>query len=128
MKSFIGLLILFAGGLISSLIYDNNHVLAIVIFVVTIVLWLLLMIFMKNKKKGISEIIVEDASDKDNEVTNVVDEKDEKRYTDKELEMYELDDLQKKAVNKGEFEPYNFEEDDLEEDDYYYEDDDNDDE
>ena len=41
MKSFIGMLILFVGCLISSLIYDKMSVLSIIIFGVSIFLWLL---------------------------------------------------------------------------------------
>lgn len=44
-------------------------------------------------------------------------------YTDKELDAYGLEDWQKELVKKGEYEPWNFEEENLEEDDYYYEDD-----
>ena len=51
-------------------------------------------------------------------------EKSKPRYTDKELADYGLEDWQKDLVNKGEFEPWNFEEEDLEEDDYYYDEDD----
>ena len=35
-----------------------------------------------------------------------------------------LDEWQKNLVRKGDFEPFNFEEEDLDEDDYYYDDDD----
>ena len=45
------------------------------------------------------------------------------RYTDKDLADYGLEDWQKDLVNKGEYEPWNFEEEDLDEDDYYYDDD-----
>lgn len=44
-------------------------------------------------------------------------------YTDKELDNYGLEDWQKKEVKKGNYKPWNFEEDDLEDDDYYYDDD-----
>lgn len=44
-------------------------------------------------------------------------------YTDEELDDYGLEDWQKDLVKKGEYNPWNFEEEDLEEDDYYYEDD-----
>lgn len=44
-------------------------------------------------------------------------------YTDDELDDYGLEDWQKDLVKKGDYEPWNFEEEDLEEDDYYYEDD-----
>lgn len=40
------------------------------------------------------------------------------------MDMYALTDWQKEEVRKGNYAPWNFEEDgDLEEDDYYYEDD-----
>ena len=45
------------------------------------------------------------------------------KYSDKELDSYDLEDWQKKEVKKGIYNPWNFEEDDLEEDDYYSEDD-----
>ena len=44
-------------------------------------------------------------------------------YTDEELDTYGLEDWQKEEVKKGNYDPWNFEEEDLEEDDYYYEDD-----
>ena len=44
-------------------------------------------------------------------------------YTDEELDNYGLEDWQKEEVRKGNYDPWNFEEEDLEEDDYYYEDD-----
>lgn len=40
-------------------------------------------------------------------------------YTDKELDAYGLEDWQKKEVKKGNYDPWNFEEEDLDEDDYY---------
>ena len=43
-------------------------------------------------------------------------------YTDEELDAYGLEDWQKDEVKKGNYDPWNFEED-LEEDDYYSEDD-----
>ena len=40
------------------------------------------------------------------------------------MDMYALTDWQKEEVRKGNYDPWNFEEDgELEEDDYYYEDD-----
>ena len=44
------------------------------------------------------------------------------KYSDKELDIYDLEDWQKKEIKKGNYNPWNFEEDDLEEDDYYSED------
>ena len=49
--------------------------------------------------------------------------KNDSKYTNEELDSYELEDWQKELVKKGEYDPWNFEEDDLEEDDYYQEDD-----
>lgn len=49
--------------------------------------------------------------------------KNNSKYTDKELDDYGLEDWQKELVKKGEYEPWNFEEEDLEEDDYHSEDD-----
>lgn len=51
------------------------------------------------------------------------DEDNVSEYTDEELDNYGLEDWQKDLVKKGEYDPWNFEEEDLEEDDYYYEDD-----
>ena len=44
-------------------------------------------------------------------------------YTDEEFDAYGLEDWQKEEVKKGNYDPWNFEEEDLEEDDYYNEDD-----
>ena len=44
-------------------------------------------------------------------------------YIDEKLDNYGLEDWQKEEVKKGNFDPWNFEEEDLDEDDYYYEDD-----
>ena len=46
-----------------------------------------------------------------------------KKYTDNELNNWDLTEEQKKAVKSGNFEPWNFEEENLEEDDYYHGDD-----
>lgn len=48
---------------------------------------------------------------------------DEQRYTDDELDKYNLEEWQKELVKKGLYEPWNFEDDDLEEYYYYYVDD-----
>ena len=51
-------------------------------------------------------------------------EKKKQQQKEKEMEAYELEEWQKELVRKGEYDPWNFEEDgDLEEDDYYNEDD-----
>ena len=44
------------------------------------------------------------------------------KYTDEELDNYGLEEWQKELVKKGEYEPWNFEEEVLEEDDYYFDD------
>lgn len=52
------------------------------------------------------------------------DEKKKKEDLEKEMDAYDLEDWQKDLVRKGDYDPWNFEEDgELEEDDYYYEDD-----
>ncbi len=53
----------------------------------------------------------------------IEEQQNNSNYTDKELDAYGLEDWQKELVKKGEYEPWNFEEENLEEDDYYYEDD-----
>ena len=42
-------------------------------------------------------------------------------YSEEELEDYGLFENEKEEVRKGNYDPWNFEEEDLEEDDYYYE-------
>ena len=44
-------------------------------------------------------------------------------YSDEELDDYGLEDWQKVEVKEGRYDPWNFEEEDLEDDDYYFEDD-----
>ena len=48
-----------------------------------------------------------------------------KKELEKEMTRNGLEEWQKKLVRKGDFEPFNFEEEDLDEDDYYHDDDDN---
>ena len=73
-------------------------------------------LFGNNKKKGQQSFglfsFMEEQQNKNNS-----------KYTDKELDDYGLEDWQKELVKKGEYEPWNFEEEDLEEDDYHSEDD-----
>lgn len=54
---------------------------------------------------------------------NEEQEKNNSEYTEEELDAYGLEDWQKEEVKKGNYDPWNFEEEDLEEDDYYSEDD-----
>ena len=44
-------------------------------------------------------------------------------FTEEEMDAYGLTDYQKELVKKGENNPWDFEEEDLEDDDYYSEDD-----
>ena len=55
--------------------------------------------------------------------TDTKEQKNNSEYTDKELDSYGLEDWQKEEVKKGNYDPWNFEEEELEEDDYYSEDD-----
>jgi len=59
-------------------------------------------------------------SDNNNDDVNV------SGYTDEELDNLGLEEWQKEEVKKGNYDPWNFEEEDLEEDDYYYDDADDD--
>lgn len=43
-------------------------------------------------------------------------------YSDEELDSYGLEDWQKEEVKKGNYDPWNFEEEELEDDDYYSDD------
>lgn len=47
----------------------------------------------------------------------------ETTYTEKELDDWDLDKEQKQLVREGHYDPWNFEEENLEEEDYYYEED-----
>ena len=48
---------------------------------------------------------------------------DEEIEDNNDIVYNELEDWQKREVDEGDYDSYNFEEDELEEDDYYYEDD-----
>jgi hypothetical protein len=50
-------------------------------------------------------------------------QKENNKYTDEELDNCGLEDYEKEEVKKGNYDPWNFEEEELDEDDYYYEDD-----
>ena len=52
------------------------------------------------------------------------EEDKKKKELEKKMSDAGLEDWQKELVRKGEYEPHNFEEEDLEEDDYYFEDED----
>ena len=51
------------------------------------------------------------------------EEDNNSEYTDEEIDSYGLEDWQKEEVKKGNYDPWSFEEEDLEDDDYYGEDD-----
>ena len=80
-----------------------------------------------SSKIGLSDVVVglAVANTVDNFIENRRndDEDNVSGYTDDELDDYGLEDWQKDLVKKGDYAPWNFEEEDLEEDDYYYEDD-----
>ncbi len=47
----------------------------------------------------------------------------DKKNEDKKLDNLGLEKWEKKEVKKGDYKPWNFEEEELEDDDYYFEDD-----
>lgn len=65
----------------------------------------------KKKKEGLFSFL------------NDNDKENESGYTDEELDSYGLEEWQKEEVKKGNADPWNFEEEDLEDDDFYNEDD-----
>ena len=72
----------------------------------------------KKTKKGLIEQL--------EELNNKMEEKEEKRKQqelEQEMDNYGLDEDEKKLVRSGEYEPYQFEEEDMDEDDYYSDDD-----
>ena len=54
---------------------------------------------------------------------NEQEKENNSEYADEEVDSYGLEDWQKEEVKKGNYDPWSFEEEDLEEDDYYSEDD-----
>ena len=72
----------------------------------------------ENSKYGFFSIFMEDTSKKKKEEKKSIFS-NKSKYTDKELDAYGLEDWQKKEVKKGNYDPWNFEEEDLDEDDYY---------
>ena len=78
----------------------------------------------KEKEEANEEIIVhnnyETLESKNNDYAIEYDEEIE---DDNDIVYNELEDWQKREVDEGNYDSYNFEEDELEEDDYYYEDD-----
>ena len=87
--------------------------------------------FILNKEKG--NVLIKDevaGNDMSNYLDNInysklnndIDDNDYKDYKD-DIVYRELEDWQKKEVDEGRYDSYNFEEEELEEDDYYSEDD-----
>lgn len=58
----------------------------------------------------------------ENNIVNEI-ESNGSEYSDEELDEYGLEDWQKELVKRGEYDPWNFEEEELDEEDYYSEDD-----
>lgn len=70
-------------------------------------------LFGNDKKKGLQPFAL----------FSFLEEQEDQELED-EMDVYCLEDWQKDLVRKGEYNPWNFEEDgELEEEDYYYEDD-----
>ena len=84
-------------------------------------------LFGSDKKKsqqafGLFSFMNEQQNDNNSEYTDEeLDNNSE--YKDEELDNYGLEDWQKEEVKKGNYDPWNFEEEELEDDDYYNEDD-----
>lgn len=72
----------------------------------------------------LSELLKDDKKTKEDIDMLNEDKIDKPEYTDEELDDYGLTDWEKEEVKKGNQNPWNFEEEDLEDDDYYSEDDD----
>lgn len=72
----------------------------------------------------LSELLKDDKKTKEDIDMLNEDKIDKSEYTYDELDDYGLTDWEKEEVKKGNQDPWNFEEEDLEDDDYYSEDDD----
>lgn len=60
------------------------------------------------------------------QLSDLLGEKKKKNMSainDEDLDFYGLNEVEKDLVKQGLYDPWNFEEEDLEDDDYYYEDD-----
>ena len=65
---------------------------------------------------------IDDVEVEINEQDDEIVDWNNKKYTDEEIDIYNLEEKEKELVKKGEYDPWDFEEEDLEEDDYYEED------
>ena len=72
----------------------------------------------------LSELLKDDKKTKEDNDMLFESKIDKPEYTDDELDDYGLTDWEKEEVKKGNQNPWDFEEEDLEDDDYYSEDDD----
>ena len=138
MEELIGILIvfiLFALMVVSLFLNTNTMIIVAVIgFAIIIGLFVLMIKLDKkrraenNSKKKIDYDDFEEDDEKPKKsLLQTIEEESKKsksEYSDKELDEYGLEDWQKDLVKKGDFNPWNFEEENLEEDDYYYDDDD----
>ena len=143
MEEFIGILIVFImlALMVISLFLKTNTMIVIAIIGFAIIIGLFILMIKLDKKRRLENKIGKKIDYEEEDIEEEYDEKPKKsllqtieeskknknnknRYSDKELNEYGLENWQKDLVNKGDFEPWNFEEEDLEEDDYYYDDDD----
>ena len=78
----------------------------------------------KEKEESNEEIIVQNNYETEESINNdYTSDYDEEIEDNNDIVYRELEDWQKREVDDGNYDSYNFEEDELEEDDYYYEDD-----
>ena len=143
MEEFIGILIVFImlALMVISLFLKTNTMIVVAIIGFAIIIGLFILMIKLDKKRRLENKIGKKIDYEEDDSEEDYDEKPKKsllqtieeskknknnknRYSDKELNEYGLENWQKDLVNKGDFEPWNFEEEDLEEDDYYYDDDD----
>ena len=75
-----------------------------------------------------NDVIIETTMPNKSKKEKQDDDDDIDERLENEMNAYDLEDWQKDLVRKGEYDPWNFEEKNLEEEDYYSEDDDLEDE
>ena len=104
----------------------------LVIILVIVILLLIIKCFSKKKIKSQIDLLREELKNLDSSIldeqyivverNNSQDKKKKQRNIKEIRNTYVLDDYQTSLVEKGEYEPYQFDEEELEEDDYYSED------
>lgn len=99
------------------------------IILIIFIFWLIIKCFSKKKTKSKIDLLREELNNLDSSILDeqyVVVEKNNSQQENKKQRniknTYVLDDYQTSLVEKGEYEPYQFEEEELEDDDYYSED------